>query len=124
LRVLFCCRPAYGHVYPLLPLAMACRDEGHEVLEDAAPDLLVYDETDVGAAAAAHLAEVPAVAHSLGRRLPDLIRRAVLERLAEVVRDHDSSAVTGDLFEACFRCEPSRPRQAQAAEVRRRRLAR
>jgi UDP:flavonoid glycosyltransferase YjiC (YdhE family) len=32
MRVLFCCRPAYGHVRPLLPLAMACRDTGHDVL--------------------------------------------------------------------------------------------
>jgi UDP:flavonoid glycosyltransferase YjiC (YdhE family) len=31
LRVVFCSRPAYGHVYPLLPLAMACRDAGHDV---------------------------------------------------------------------------------------------
>jgi UDP:flavonoid glycosyltransferase YjiC (YdhE family) len=31
-RVLFCCRPAYGHVYPLLPLASACRDAGHDVV--------------------------------------------------------------------------------------------
>lgn len=167
MRVLFCCRPAYGHVDPLLPLAMACRDAGHEVLfgtgerlrprlrelgfraervgisideadrlalrddpgldelpraerwrfgvvvfgdvlasrtledvrpllEDAAPDLLVYDETDVGAAAAAWLVGVPAVAHSLGRQVPDLIRRAVLERLAEVVRGD----LPDDLFEA------------------------
>jgi hypothetical protein len=33
----------------------------------ATADLLVYDEIDVGAAAAAHWAGVPAVAHSLGR---------------------------------------------------------
>jgi UDP:flavonoid glycosyltransferase YjiC (YdhE family) len=32
LRILFCCRPAYGHVYPLLPLATACRGAGHRVL--------------------------------------------------------------------------------------------
>ena len=31
MRVLFCCLPAYGHLYPLLPLAIACRDAGHEV---------------------------------------------------------------------------------------------
>jgi UDP:flavonoid glycosyltransferase YjiC (YdhE family) len=31
-RVLFRCRPAFGHVYPLLPLATACRDAGHDVL--------------------------------------------------------------------------------------------
>jgi UDP:flavonoid glycosyltransferase YjiC (YdhE family) len=171
LGVLFCCRPAYGHVYPLLPLAMACRDAGHRVLfgtgegfrprlrelgfraervgisideadrlalredpglnalpreerwrfgvvvfgdllarrtledlhpllEGAAPDLLVYDETDVGAAAAAHRAGVPAVAHSLGRRLPDRVRRAVLERLAEVARAYEIEAFGSDLFEA------------------------
>jgi UDP:flavonoid glycosyltransferase YjiC (YdhE family) len=164
LRVLFCCRPAFGHVYPLLPLAVACRDAGHEVLfgtgerfvprlrergfraervgisideadrlalradpglnelpraerwrfgvvvfgdvlarrtlddvvpllQATDPDLLVYDETDVGAGAGAHLAGVPAVAHSLGRQVPDRIRRAVLERLA---RD----SLPSDLFEA------------------------
>jgi hypothetical protein len=171
LRILFCCRPAYGHVYPLLPLATACRDAGHRVLfatgegfrprlrdlgvraervgisideadrlalredpglnalpreerwrfgvvvfgdvlarrtledlrsqlEDAAPDLVVYDETDVGAAAAARLAGVPAVAHSLGRQVPDQVRRAVLERLAEVARGYDVEALPADLFEA------------------------
>src|SRR4029077_11635682 len=31
MRVLFCSLPAYGHLYPLLPLAIACRDAGHEV---------------------------------------------------------------------------------------------
>ena len=171
MRVLFCCRPAYGHVNPLLPLATACRDAGHQILfatgerleprlrelgfraervgisideadqialrdvpglgelpreerwrfgvvvfgdvlarrtledlrpllDEAAPDLLVYDETDVGAAAAAHSVGVPAVAHSLGRQVPDPIRRAVLERLAEVARGHGLGALPGDLFEA------------------------
>jgi UDP:flavonoid glycosyltransferase YjiC (YdhE family) len=169
LRVLFCCRPAYGHVYPLLPLALACRDAGHEVvfgtgegfrprlrelgfraervgisieegdrlalvedpglgelpreqrwrfgvvvfgdvlarrtLEDAGPlletaDLLVYDEIDLGAAAAAHWAGVPAVAHSLGRQLPDPIRRAALERLAAVARTYRPDPLPADLFTA------------------------
>ncbi|CAN5544891.1 glycosyltransferase [soil metagenome] len=31
MRVLFSCRPAYGHVYPVMPLASALRDKGHEV---------------------------------------------------------------------------------------------
>jgi hypothetical protein len=31
MRVLFCCMPAYGHLYPLLPLASALRDAGHDV---------------------------------------------------------------------------------------------
>lgn len=69
-------------------------------LESAAPDLLIYDEADIGAAAAAHFAGVPAVAHSLGRQLPDLIRRAALERLAQVVRGYGLDALPGDLFEA------------------------
>lgn len=171
MRVLFSCRPAYGHVNPLLPLATASRDTGHQVLfatgerpqprlrelgfraervgisideadqialrddpglgelpreerwrfgvvvfgdvlarrtledlrpllDEAEPDLLVYGETDVGAAAAAHSVGVPAVAHSLGRQVPDPIRRAVLERLAEVARCHGLGALPGDLFEA------------------------
>ncbi|MDF2733157.1 MAG: eryC [Desertimonas sp.] len=30
-RVLFCARPAFGHVYPLIPLALAARAAGHDV---------------------------------------------------------------------------------------------
>ena len=67
---------------------------------DLAADLVVYDETDVGAAAAAHLAGVPAVAHSLGRQVPAPVRRAVFERLAEVARAHDVQALPGDPFDA------------------------
>ena len=159
-RALFCCRPAHGHVNPLLPLALACRDAGHDVLfgtgaqfvprlrelgfraervgisieeadrqvleaspelielpreqrwrigvevfartvprhtmadlgpllAEAAPDLVVYDETDLGVPVAAASAGVPAVAHSLGRQLPDAIREPVLAALGE-----------GDLFAA------------------------
>jgi UDP:flavonoid glycosyltransferase YjiC (YdhE family) len=168
-RILFSCRPAHGHLNPLLPLATACRAAGHEVvfgtgeqalprlrelgfradrvgiaidaadqlalgedpgladlpreerwrigvavfgnvlarrtledlrplLDDVSPDLVVYDETDVGAGAAAQAAGVPAVAHSLGRRLPDPIRRAVLDRLQGVVRESHRDAAPGDLL--------------------------
>jgi UDP:flavonoid glycosyltransferase YjiC (YdhE family) len=31
-RILFTCRPAYGHLFPLLPLANAARAAGHEVV--------------------------------------------------------------------------------------------
>lgn len=31
MRVVFASLPAYGHLYPMLPLALACRDAGHEV---------------------------------------------------------------------------------------------
>ena len=169
--MLFCCRPAFGHVYPLLPLAAACREAGHEVLfgtgegfverleglgfrvervgisipeadervlrerpelkdlpreerfrigvavfgellprhtiEDllpllraAAPDLVVYDETDAGAPVAAAIAGIPAIAHSLGRQLPEMVRRAVLEPLGELWRAHDPGATPHDFFTA------------------------
>ena len=29
---MFCARPAFGHVYPLMPLALAARRAGHEVI--------------------------------------------------------------------------------------------
>ena len=32
MRIVFASLPAYGHLYPLLPLALACRDAGHEVV--------------------------------------------------------------------------------------------
>ncbi len=31
MKILFCTLPAYGHVYPVMPLALAARDAGHEV---------------------------------------------------------------------------------------------
>src|SRR5690606_3869375 len=31
-RLLFYCLPGYGHVFPMLPLAAAARDAGHEVI--------------------------------------------------------------------------------------------
>ena len=31
MRMLFSVRPAYGHVYPVMPLALAARAAGHEV---------------------------------------------------------------------------------------------
>ena len=80
-------------------LARRTLEDARPLLESATPDLLIYDEVDIGAAAAGHLAGVPAVAHSLGRQLPDPIRRAALERLAEVVRGYGLDALPGDLFE-------------------------
>ena len=81
-------------------LARRTFEDVRPLLESVAPDLLIYDEVDIGAAAAAHFAGVPAVAHSLGRQLPDPIRRAALERLAQVVRGYGLDALPADLFEA------------------------
>jgi UDP:flavonoid glycosyltransferase YjiC (YdhE family) len=38
-RVLFSSTPAYGHVQPMLPLAIAFRDAGHDVIVAIAPEL-------------------------------------------------------------------------------------
>lgn len=32
MRIMFCSLPAYGHIYPSIPLALAARDAGHEVV--------------------------------------------------------------------------------------------
>lgn len=40
MRVLFSCLPAYGHLQPMIPLAIACRDAGHDVLVATGPDLM------------------------------------------------------------------------------------
>jgi UDP:flavonoid glycosyltransferase YjiC (YdhE family) len=131
-RILFSGRPAYGHLYPLMPLAFAARDAGHEVhfgtgeafiekvsalgfpthkvgislveaeeearrrhggddvaelnitmftdvlpratladieplIAELRPDLVIYENTDVGAAAAARDAGIPFVSHVIGR---------------------------------------------------------
>jgi UDP:flavonoid glycosyltransferase YjiC (YdhE family) len=193
MRVLFCCRPAYGHVRPLLPLAMACRGAGHEalfatgdgfveplrrrgfrtervgisieegdrralelypelnelareerwrfglvvfadvlprhtiadllpLLDELAPDLLVHDEMDVGAPVAAELAGIPAVAHSLGRQLPDVARGPALEALTEIWRGYDPNATARDLFLANAYLDicPPRLRDPAATEPARR----
>lgn len=141
MKILFSSRPAYGHVYPLLPLALAARDAGHDVtfatagtfletvarlglpvrpvgipieaaigeltaslaaepdgmpkdengrpdlemggrlfldivghatvadliplLPAIAPDLVIYEQYDLGAGVAAHAAGIPAVCHAL-----------------------------------------------------------
>jgi len=37
MRVAFASLPAYGHLYPLMPLALACADAGHDVVVVAGP---------------------------------------------------------------------------------------
>lgn len=143
MRLLFCSRPAYGHLYPLMPLAFAARDAGHDVgfatggrfvtmlrslgfptvvtgiafedaraellaaegreasaamredgrpdiafgarlffdvlasrsaadlaplLDDLAPDLVVYEQGEVGAAVAAGAAGIPTACHAISPR--------------------------------------------------------
>jgi UDP:flavonoid glycosyltransferase YjiC (YdhE family) len=151
-KVLFSSIPAYGHLYPLMPLLLACADQGHDVvlatgepfasrlevptvevqswssldeaeaevrrrhpelayvagpekwrfglelfadvsagrfaeamlpiLEERRPDLIVYEALNVGAAVAADIAGIPAVAHGISRWsfFPAAVHAAALER--------------------------------------------
>jgi UDP:flavonoid glycosyltransferase YjiC (YdhE family) len=40
MKVLFCGRPAYGHLYPIVPLAMAFQAQGHEVTFATGPEFV------------------------------------------------------------------------------------
>ncbi len=72
------------------------------------PDLVVYEQYELGAAVAAHAAGIPAVCHSLSPRPPDeLIRMYAGERLDRLWAEHDMSAfsldvLTGDAFVDIF----------------------
>lgn len=173
MRLLFSTRPAYGHVYPMMPLANAARAAGHEVmfattgvflsklealgfathdvgitiehardelvrslardempkdeggrpdldlggrlfidvvarrtaadlaplLEELAPDAVVYEQFDFGAAIAAHAAGIPAVCHSLSPRMPDELLRIVSgDRLDRLWAEHGVAPGSLDVF--------------------------
>ncbi|WP_439657962.1 glycosyltransferase [Lentzea sp. HUAS TT2] len=147
MRILFSCRPAYGHLFPLAPLARAAQQAGHEVvfatgrsfvekarglgfeahasgisIEEAEaearrrhgdaevprllitmfadvlpratvadlgalipgvkPDLVVYEQSDTGAAKAARDAGIPFVSHVIGRSMPPEIQRMAAGEMA------------------------------------------
>jgi UDP:flavonoid glycosyltransferase YjiC (YdhE family) len=146
-RILFSCRPAYGHLFPLVPLARAAQRAGHEVvfaigpsfvekvrelgfeahpsgisIADAEaearrrhgdaevprllitmfadvlpratvkdlegllprirPDLVVYEQSDTGAAKAARDAGIPFVSHVIGRSMPPAIQQMAAGEMA------------------------------------------
>jgi UDP:flavonoid glycosyltransferase YjiC (YdhE family) len=161
-RILFSCRPAYGHLFPLLPLANAAKAAGHDVVfgtgeaflgkvrdlgfeahrvgiaigeaeaeakrrhgEDAGfvklgltmfaellpratladltpllpelrPDLVIYEQSDIGAGAAAQRAGIPAVSLVIGRSMPPPIVAAAGELLARVWDPLPADAFFGD----------------------------
>jgi UDP:flavonoid glycosyltransferase YjiC (YdhE family) len=52
MRIMFVAAPLQGHVLPLIPLAAACRDAGHDVIVASGgfpPDLLGLRTADIGA---------------------------------------------------------------------------
>lgn len=168
MRILFRSLPAFGHVYPLMPLAEAARDAGHEVvfstagdfverlrsisfpvvragvtleqsiadrfgsnvppttvdgetdwdvvgaffaqaatsaaddlvdlLPEIKPDLVVYEETDNGAAIAASVANLPSVCLRIARDMPtEIHRRFYDEPLAALRARHGVAAERGQL---------------------------
>ena len=147
MRILFSCRPAYGHLCPLVPLARAAQQAGHEVvfaigpafvekarelgfeahasgisigeaetearrrhgdaevprllitmfadvlpratvkdlgvlLPRIKPDLVVYEQSDTGAAKAARDAGIPFVSHVIGRSMPPAIQAMAAGEMA------------------------------------------
>jgi UDP:flavonoid glycosyltransferase YjiC (YdhE family) len=68
MRVVFACVPAYGHLHPLLPLALACAQNGDDVVIATGPELCRRAE-------AVGLATQP-VGTGLWEWWPELARRA------------------------------------------------
>ncbi|OXM70239.1 glycosyltransferase [Amycolatopsis vastitatis] len=162
MRILFTCRPAYGHLFPLLPLANAARAAGHDVVfgtgeafvpkvrelgfaahrvgisigdaeteakrrhgEDAGffdvaitmfaellpqatlddltpllpglrPDLVVYEQSDVGTGIAARRAGLPVVSVVIGRSMPPEVLAVATERLRPLWGTLPADALFGD----------------------------
>jgi UDP:flavonoid glycosyltransferase YjiC (YdhE family) len=173
-KILFCARPSFGHVYPMMPLAFAARSAGHDVsfattghflerlhrlgfevhdvgvtidsardelmaalavptmprnddgrpdlsqgarlfidgvarptaadlqalLPAIAPDVLVYEQYDIGAAVAGHASGIPVICHSLSPQLPGGILSAsgAAERLARLWADHGCTEPSLDVL--------------------------
>ncbi|MGC3864290.1 nucleotide disphospho-sugar-binding domain-containing protein [Micromonospora chersina] len=92
MRVLFVSAPLQGHLLPLVPLALAFRDAGHEVLVASGGDALTVD---LGGLAAHDVAPGFAFGRIAGRvllRHPLLARRELAGRAG--------TAVVGELFGA------------------------
>ncbi|MGW4000066.1 glycosyltransferase [Amycolatopsis sp. NPDC004772] len=179
MRILFTCRPAYGHLFPLLPLANAAKAAGHDVvfgtgeafvpkvrelgfethrvgisIRDAEaeaqrrhgadagfdvgitmfaellpqatmadlrpllphlrPELVVYEQSDVGAGAVAQQSGIPAVSLVIGRSVPPEILSVAAERLAPLWDRLPADAMLGD---ACVDVWPDSVRDPGSAAV-------
>jgi UDP:flavonoid glycosyltransferase YjiC (YdhE family) len=179
-RILFSCRPAYGHLFPLVPLANAAKAAGHDVgfgtgakfletvrdlefeahragisiadaeaeakrrhgedagfaelgitmfaellplallddltplLSELRPDLVVYEQSDVGAGVAARRAGIPAVSLVIGRSMPREMLDLAAERLAPLWGTLPADAMFGD---ACVDVWPDSVRDPGTAAV-------
>jgi UDP:flavonoid glycosyltransferase YjiC (YdhE family) len=95
---------AYGAILFLDVLARRTAADLVPVLREVAPDAVVYEQYEFGAAIAAHALGIPAICHSLSPRMSDDVVRSFsaghLERLWDEhgVQGSDVDPFTGDRF--------------------------
>lgn len=81
MRILITTRQAYGHLYPMLPIARAAQHAGHDVVIATGPDLVpramewrpdvvVHDTTELAGAVVAARSGARHVVHSFGLPVP------------------------------------------------------
>lgn len=107
MRALFVCQPAHGHFHPLVPLAAACEDAGHDVAFAVSPSFAPVVE-------AAGFEALPAgldwLESAPERAFPETADMTVDELGAflfqSVFLDHAAAAMAGDLPSLCEQWRP------------------
>ncbi len=89
---------AGGHLF-IDVLASATAADLSGLLAHFRPDVVVYEQYDLGAAVAAGAAGIPAVLHSISPRMPQtVIDRASGDRVARLWADHGVAVAPFDVF--------------------------
>lgn len=102
MRALFVCQPAYGHFHPLVPLATACEDDGHDVAFAVSPSFVPVVE-------AAGFEALPAgldwLESAPERAFPETAAMGVAELgeflFTRIFLEHAAAAMAGDLPGVC-----------------------
>lgn len=106
-RALFVCQPAYGHFHPLVPLAAACEDAGHDVAFAVSPSFVPVVE-------AAGFEALPAgldwLESAPERAFPEAASLSTGQLggflFMSVFLDHAAAAMAGDLPSLCDQWQP------------------
>ncbi|HEX9969751.1 MAG TPA: nucleotide disphospho-sugar-binding domain-containing protein [Acidimicrobiales bacterium] len=102
MRALFVCQPAYGHFHPLVPLATACEDAGHDVAFAVSPSFVPMVEAAGFEAIAAGLDWLESEPE---RAFPETAGMAPEELgpflFMQVFLEHAAAAMAGDLPAVC-----------------------
>jgi UDP:flavonoid glycosyltransferase YjiC (YdhE family) len=102
-KLLFSTRPAYGHVYPMAPLAIAARDAGHEVVFATTGRFVTrlrrlgFDVYDVGVTIEGARDALLASTTDAGGMATDLTGRPDIEFSARLFIDGVARATAADL---------------------------